>query len=182
MIKNFILCISFLLVVGCAASIPNSESLNKMSPQELNQLSIDLWKNGKYSNPELALKYANLASSKDPNYGRAYYTKGFAYYNLGKHELAIENFSKAIEIDPNIAESYNSRGWVYGTLSDYVNAIKDFTKAIELDPKYKLAYNNRAMAYLEINENEKACSDFQKVCELGDCGNLTHARRIGKCK
>jgi len=128
------------LLMGCAASQPSPEALNNMSVQELNQLSVKLWINGKYSDPELALKYANLASEKDPEFGRAYYTKGFAYYNLKEYELSIENFTKAIDLDPEIAESYNGRGWIYGTIDDYQKALQDFSKAIEIDNKYAVAY------------------------------------------
>lgn len=167
---------------GCAASIPSEATLQKMSPKELNQLSVDLWNNGKYSDPELALKYSKLAAEKDPAFDRAYYSMGYAYYDLKQYEKSIQNFSKAIELNPKIADSYNGRGWVYGTINDYQNAINDFTKAIELKPDFKLAYNNRARAYLETKADEKACSDFKKVCDLGDCSNIEYGRKIGKCK
>lgn len=182
MILKAVFAISLLMLVLLVQPGLADDKLAKLSPEQLNELSVKLWKNGKYKDPKLAIKYANLAIEKDPNYGRAYYTKGFAYYNLKKYDLSIENFTQAISLDPNIEESYNGRGWVYGTIDDYENAILDFTKAIEINPKYKMAYNNRAMAYLHTNQNEKACADFQKVCDLGNCRNIKHAKKIGKCK
>ena len=181
--KRIIIALSVLtLLVGCAASQTASEALNKMSVQELNELSVKLWKNGKYSDPELALKYAELASQKDPNFGRAYYTKGFAYYNLKQYDLSIENFTKSIELDPNIAEAYNGRGWVYGTIDDYQNALHDFSRAIEIDNSYALAYNNRGYTHLHLKDNESACKDYKKACELGDCRQYNYRKSNGTCR
>jgi tetratricopeptide (TPR) repeat protein len=183
MVRFFLYVSLFFLLSSCAATTPSPEALNKMSVQELNQLAVDLWENDKdkYTDPELAIRYADLAISKDSSYARAYYTKGFAYYNLKKYQLSIENFSKSIELNPNIAEVYNGRGWVYGTIDDYEKAIEDFTKAIEINPNYLKAYNNRGYTYIHTNENEKACLDFQKACDLGYCHNIKHAKKIGKC-
>lgn len=177
-----LLLIILTLLIGCASTQPSNEALNKMSPQELNQLSVKLWKNGSYTDPELALKYANLATEKDPKYGRAYYTKGFAYYNLKQYELSIENFTKAIEINPHTAECYNGRGWVYGTIDDYEKALQDFSKAIELDDNYALAYNNRGYTYLHLKDNIKACEDYKKACDFGDCRQYRYRKSIGTCK
>lgn len=176
--------ILFLVVVltGCAAAALSPEALNRMTSQELDQLCIKLLKDSKGSDPEQVLQYSDLAISKDPYYGRAYYTKGSAYYNLGKHDLAIENFTKAIELDPAMVEAYDSRGWVYYTVNNHEAAVKDFTRAIEINPKYKKAYSSRAAAYLKMNRNEEACADLQRVCDMGDCSNLEEARKAGQCK
>ena len=182
MFRKYSLLFILILIAGCAASQPSPEALNNMSVHELNQLSVKLWKNGKYSDPELALKYANLASGKDPNFGRAYYTKGFAYYNLNKYDLSIENFTKAIALEPEIAESYNGRGWVYGTIDEYQKALQDFSKAIELDNKYALAYNNRGYTYLHLKDNVSACKDYKTACKLGDCRQFNYRKSIGTCK
>lgn len=182
MIPKFAITIFVIALLFTSQFCLADDKLDKLTPEQLNELSVKLWKDGKYTDPKLAIKYADLAIAKDPNYGRAYYTKGFAYYNLKKYDISIENFTKAISLDPNIEESYNGRGWVYGTIDDYENAIRDFTKAIEINPQYKLAYNNRAMAYLHIDQNDMACADFQKVCDLGNCNNIKHAKKIGKCR
>ncbi len=180
-IATMLVCLTFL--AGCAATNkPSPESLNTMSVQELNELSVKLWKNGKYSDPELALKYAELASQKDPEYGRAYYTKGFAYYNLKQYDLSIQNFTKSIELDPNIAEAYNGRGWVYGTIDEYSKALDDFSKAIEIDDSYALAYNNRGLTYVHLKNNDNACKDYKRACQLGDCRPYNDAKSKGICR
>jgi len=175
-------CIFLFVVVACSSVPIKDGDLDKLSPEKLNQMAVDLWKNGKYTDPETALKYVNTAIEINPEYGRAYYTRGFIYGDLKKYQSAIDSFTEALGLDPNIQETYNGRGWAYSVLDQHKKAIEDYTKAIEIDPKYKLAYNNRAMSYLKLNQNEKACIDFQKVCELGDCQNIKHARKIGKCQ
>ena len=173
---------SLLILAGCLQYQPTNDELAEMSAEDINQLAVKIWKNGKYSDPNLAIEYANIALSKNPNYGRAFYTKGFAYYNLKSYELSIENFSKAIEIDPHIQESYNGRGWVYLETKQYQNAINDFTKSIEIDGSYALPVNNRGYAYLQINAFDKACPDLKKACSLGNCGVYKQAKKEGKCK
>ncbi|MGB5985987.1 MAG: tetratricopeptide repeat protein [Desulfobacterales bacterium] len=162
-----------------------TQTINKptdLSPQQLNDKAVALWNNGKYTDPNLALKYANEAIEKDPNYGRAFYTRGFIYNDLKRYQESIDSFTEALKYDPRIHETYNGRGWVYYTIGDYEKAIKDYTKAIHIKGDYKLALNNRAMAYMKTGQNQKACMDFSKVCVLGDCGNIEHAKKIGKCE
>lgn len=169
-------------LVGCVKSQPTQDELAQMAPEEINELAVKLWKNNKYTDPNLAISYADAAIQQDPNYGRAYYTKGFAYYNLKNYHESINNFSKAIELDPNIQEPYNGRGWVYLETEQYNLAIQDFSKSIEIDSSYALPINNRGYAYLQINNLEKACEDLQKACELGSCGVWKQAKKDKKCK
>jgi tetratricopeptide (TPR) repeat protein len=172
----------FLLLSSCAQAPPSKEQLALMSVDEINEQAVKLWKDGRYSDPNLAIEYADAALVKNPKYGRAYYTKGFAYYNLKKYELSIDNFSKAIEIDPHIQESYNGRGWVYLEQKQYQNAINDFSKSIGIDNNYALPVNNRGYAYLQLNDLQKACIDLKRACDLGSCSVYRNAQKENKCK
>lgn len=179
---RFLTILIFLLLPSCAQNPPTQDQLTQMSVEEINEQVVKFWKDGQYSDPNLAIEYADAALVKDPKYGRAYYTKGFAYYNLKKYDLSIENFSKAIELDPHIQESYNGRGWVYLETKQYQNAIHDFSKSIEIDSNYALPVNNRGYAYLQINDLQKACVDLKRACELDSCGVYNNAKKENKCK
>ena len=150
-----------------------------LSPEELNKKALALWTNGKFSDPNLALKYLNEAIDKDPTYGRAYYTRGYVYFDLKEYHQSIDSFSTALKYNRGVHETYNGRGWVYFTIGEYGNAIQDYSTAISIKPDFKLALNNRAFAYLKTYQKPKACDDFRKVCSLGDCNNLNHAKKNG---
>jgi tetratricopeptide (TPR) repeat protein len=176
------LCLALsLMILSCKTTQTMNRPTN-LTPPQLNQKAVELWRDGKYTDPKLALEYVTEAIEKDPKYGRAYYTRGFIYNDLKRYQESIDSFSEALKYDPHIHETYNGRCCVYFTIEKYEEAIKDYTKAIQIKNDYKLALNNRAMAYLKTGQNQKACIDFKKVCDLGDCGNLKHAKKIGKCE
>ena len=85
-----LLSVAVLFLFSCVPTQPTKEQLGQMTVEEINDLAVKLWKNDKYSDPALAIEYADAAIAKDPEYGRAYYTKGFAYYNLKEYESSIE--------------------------------------------------------------------------------------------
>ena len=62
--------------------------------------------------------------------GRAWFEKGFEYYNNGELDQAIENFSKAIELNPNNDTALNKKGLAYSAIGELDLAITDFDKAI----------------------------------------------------
>lgn len=181
MIKWVILIFITVIIEGCN-TVGEVKTSVELSPQELNDKAAALWKDGQYSDPHLALRYTNKAIEKDPSYGRAYYTRGFIYYDLKKYEESIESFTEALKYDPDIHETYNGRGWVYYTVGEYEKAIDDYTSAIQIKGNYKQALNNRAVAYLKNDQKQKGCNDFRKVCALGDCSNLKHAKKTGECE
>ena len=169
-------CISFL---GCKTT--GKETVADESPQYLNHKAMSLYEDGKYTDPHLALYYVNEAILKDPNYGRAYFTRGTIYYDLKKYPEAIDSFSEALKRDPDVAQTYSFRGWVYYTIGEYEKAIGNYTKALEINNNEKKTINNRAIAYLKLGQNQKACADFRKLCELGYCKSYEYAKEIGKC-
>ena len=104
----------------------------------------------------------------DPNYAKAYNSRGTAYNFKGEHNRAIEDFSKVIALDPNDAyAAYTNRGLAYYRKGQHDRAIKDYNKAIALAPNFAHVYYNRGLAYREKGDIGRAISDFQKVCDMG---------------
>lgn len=55
----------------------------------------------------------------------AYYSRGFAYGNLGNYQQAIKDFTMTIELKPDYAKAYYNRGIIYIKLGNYQQAIED---------------------------------------------------------
>ncbi|SVE25562.1 uncharacterized protein METZ01_LOCUS478416, partial [marine metagenome] len=92
---------------------------------------------------ESAIRAFDKAIQLDPSFSVAYYSRGYAYGELGQHERAIQDYDQAIRLNTNYAAAYGNRGLAYALLGQYERAIQDFDKAIQLDPGHVLAYNNR---------------------------------------
>ncbi|HID19571.1 MAG TPA: tetratricopeptide repeat protein, partial [Methanophagales archaeon] len=88
--------------------------------EEWNEKGIVFAMSGEY---EKAIECFNKAIELDPNYARAYYNRGNAYYYLKQYERAIEDYNKTLELDPNYAYAYNNRGNAYSDLMQYERAI-----------------------------------------------------------
>jgi tetratricopeptide (TPR) repeat protein len=140
---------------------------------------MELSLKGKY---DLALSYFNKVIELSPHNAKAYFNKGFTYFQLKKYNKALADFDKAIEIKSDYAAAYNNRGFVYIIKGEYDKAISDFNRAIEISPKYADAYSNRGRTYALKGELEKVCSDVNTGCKLGQCSGLDWAKEKGFCK
>ncbi|MGD0277870.1 MAG: tetratricopeptide repeat protein [Smithella sp.] len=134
----------------------------------------------------------------------AYYSRGYAYADLGNYRQAIEDYGRTIEINPVYSEAYNSRGFAYANLGNYKQAIEDFNRAIEIIPDYTMAYYNRGNAYADLGNYRQAIEDYGRTIEIkpghaeayynraciyldqGDnisgCRDAQKACELGKCK
>jgi len=145
------------------------QTIKMLDAVALNDLALELWKDGKYSNPRKAIEILNKAVELDPGYAMAYNNKGTAYAVLKEYIKAIQNFDKAIELDPGYAMAYRSRGLGYAYLNQHIKAIDDFDRLIALKPGNASGYHNRGVSYIKLELFSQGCSDLKKACELGEC-------------
>jgi tetratricopeptide (TPR) repeat protein len=144
--------------------------------------AVAFWDGEKYTAPKKAIEYLNNAIRLQPGYADAYYSRGFAYDNLGQYQSSIKDYNNAIRLKPDDAIAYSNRGKAYAKLGHNQLAIKDFNEAIRLQPDYVNAYNNRSFAYLLQGNNNLGCRDAQKACALGLCTVLKWAKGKGYCR
>ena len=144
--------------------------------------AVALWDGEKYTAPKKAIEYLNNAIRLQPDYADAYYSRGFAYNDLGQYQSAIKDYNKAIRLKPNDAIAYSNRGKAYAKLGHKQLAIKDFNEAIRLQPDYVNAYNNRGFAYLLQGNKNLGCRDAKKACAMGLCTVLKWSKRKGYCR
>ena len=76
----------------------------------------------------------NNAIRLQSNDAEAYYHRGIAYDNLGRHQLAIKDYSQAVRLKPDYAEAFHNRGTLYNTTGQYQLAIADFNESIRINP------------------------------------------------
>ena len=95
----------------------------------------------------------------------AYYNRGNAKDELGRHEAAIADYNRAIELNPT-ASAYYNRGNAKNSLRQYDAAIADYSRAIELNPTDASAYCNRGNAKNSLRQYDAAIADYSRAIEL----------------
>ena len=83
----------------------------------------------------------------NPEFARAYYSRGLVYDAKGNSQRAVIDYNRAIEIDPGFAKAYAKRGIFYGRMGQNRRFCADLLKACELG----------SCKYLEVARNVGAC-------------------------
>jgi len=128
--------------------------------------ALELWVEGKPTDPKKAIEYLNNAIKLQPDSSEAYVNRGVAYGNLGQHQRAIEDYNKAIRLKPDSAAAYYNRGIAYADLGQHQRAIEDDNQAIRLKPDYADAYVNRGVDYVRLGQHQRAIEDYSKAIRL----------------
>lgn len=134
---------------------------------------IKLTKDKDYNSAVTCLTEAvNLAPS---DYG-AYYFRGLAYDEMGKHQEALNDYLKAIKLEPSFPVPYYFRSKTYMKLKQYPEAIADINKFLSMKITGILFYNNkhiladalcdRAQAYFHTKQYNLMLKDADKAIEL----------------
>jgi tetratricopeptide (TPR) repeat protein len=67
------------------------------------------------------------ATSFDPNYTQAYYSRGVLYWReIGNHYRAIQDLTRVLELGPGWPEAYFNRGMAHKLRNETEKAIADF--------------------------------------------------------
>lgn len=115
-------------------------------------------------NQDDAIQSLDLYIDRNPEYGYAYYRRGWFKDEKDDREGAIDDYTLAIMLDPTYAYSYIGRGRDYDMLGHRELAIKDYNKVIELDTVP--SDNSCAQyAYLFLGEKEKAIKFMDKYMQ-----------------
>ena len=117
-----------------------------------------------------AIADLDKAIELNPEYIRAYYTRGWAQANLGDNTSAIASCTQAIKIDPSEADAYYGRGTVKARIGKYAEAMVDLDKAIELDAHHANAYSNRGGVKIKFGESETARGNAKEAERLYEAG------------
>jgi tetratricopeptide (TPR) repeat protein len=121
---------------------------------------------GPMGNSDKAIADYEQALKLQPDYAKAYYNRGLAYYRKGDYDRAIADFTQALKLQPDYATAYYNRGNAYYSKGDTARAIADFDRALKLKPDYAEAYTNRGVAYCSKGEYDRAIEDLNQALKL----------------
>jgi tetratricopeptide (TPR) repeat protein len=136
---------------------------------ELLQKSLDLWIDGKLSDPRKSIEYMNEFIRLEPDFAMAYYVRGDAYADLGEHQQAIRDYDQAIRMKIGDVGVYNDRAVSYFRSGQHEKAMQDFDKAIRLKPEIEVVakvYFNRGFFYAELDQFQRAIGDYNEAIRL----------------
>jgi tetratricopeptide (TPR) repeat protein len=138
----------------------------RLTAVEWRDKAIGLWNGRTYSDLNKALEYLTNAVQVDPNYARAFNSRGLVYDGLTQLDRAMADFNQAIYLDPNYATAYTNRGNTYHNLKQFDRAIVDYNAAIRLDPNDAKGYTNRGNTYSNLGLFVCAKADFDQSIHL----------------
>jgi tetratricopeptide (TPR) repeat protein len=118
------------------------------------------------SDLEMKISYYTEAIGQNPDYARAYVSRGLARSERGDLDGALAEYSAAIRLKPDYANAYNKRGNVRIKKGDLDGALADYTEAIRLKPGYAAAYNNRGNVRQARGDVGGALADFTEAIRL----------------
>lgn len=75
---------------------------------------------------------------------KAYYARGRAHADSGRHAQAIADFDDAIRLDPDHTNALHDRGRAREAVGDDRRALRDYGRALALTPEFAAALNSMA--------------------------------------
>ena len=100
-----------------------------------------------------AIEYFDKGNNMDPKDAKAWYSKGVAFYNLGKSAQKHSSFFK--------------RNNVFFKHKELKKAIFCFDKTIDINPKYADAWYIKACAYSSLKNKESTLNALKQAIKLG---------------
>jgi len=164
---------------GRARTEPASQTSSGPTSYE----AYDLYLKGQYffnqrnvAGFEQAIDYFQQATTKDPNYARAYAGLADCYALLGGYSdrpqtdfmpKARAAALRALDIDGNLAEAHTALALIVQNYDwDWKTADKEFRRAIELNPNYATAHHWYAEHLTWLGRFDEALSESERARQL----------------
>jgi|GEM_PF-3583590 len=113
-----------------------------------------------------ALKYHNLAISKNPKNSEYYVLRGLTKTKTRNYNSALKDLDKAIEINPNGTDAYRFCASIYIEKGEYLNAKKESDKLIRMYPNFATGYMSKGRVYILLNNLEEAIKSFTQAIKI----------------
>jgi Flp pilus assembly protein TadD len=115
---------------------------------------------------DAAVKYAEGASTLNPNQSKIYTWWGISLVKSGKREDAKEKFVKAVSLDSNNSKTYLYWGLTLAMDGNLEDAIKKYEKVIELDPENSNGYAYWGAALEQLGDHSGAIVKLEQSLEI----------------
>ena len=156
---------------GFASSHAENKPLLEKTEQDYLDEAIEYAQSEKY---QKAIASCDHALHKKRDNGRTFSIRGYAKFQLKRHEESVEDFNEAIRIGPQNAFQYAFRGESKRQLERYKEAIEDFGEAIKIDSQNALPYIFRGKAKHQLERYEAAIEDFDEAIRRNSRDDFTH--------
>ena len=116
-----------------------------------------------------AIQQLDEAIRLNPEFARAYSSRGYVYYQEGDYVKALSDFDEAIRLNPQFALAYLHRGCAYRESEELRKAVSDFTQAIQLNRNPELlleVHRLRGVCFTRIGDNVRAIDDSVAAMRL----------------
>lgn len=143
-------------IVGLCVLWLSWSMIELLARPEVNHAAINAYSEGvglsyQYKYDEAIAKY-NLAIAEKPDYGKAYYERGFANFDKNDIAAAIKDFELAREAGLDDINTNGNLGWAYYLNGQFPQAIEADERAISLDPSVLSVRMNEAITYLAMGD------------------------------
>ena len=114
-----------------------------------------------------AIQLYTLAIKIDPQFGYAYYARGWAKHFLNDFQGELDDALFGMRLDSQNRGIYLRRiGAAYAGMKRFPEALDYYSQAIELNPKDEGTIYNKGLCYAEMGEHAKAIEEFSKALQL----------------
>jgi tetratricopeptide (TPR) repeat protein len=117
---------------------------------------------GKYDE---AIARFNFAIAEKPDYGKAYYERGFAYYYKDDLATAIIDFETARLAGLEDTSTNWNLGWVYYLSGQYLKGIEADERVLEKDSRVLGVRMNEAISYLALGDLASAQQQYDLLIQ-----------------
>ncbi len=123
---------------------------------EVNTAAINAYSEGvglsyQFKFDEAIAKF-NFAIAEKPDYGKAYYQRGFAYFDKNDITSAIKDFEAAREAGLEDTSTNWNLGWAYYISGQFQQAIEADERVLTIDPSVLGVRMNKAITYLAMGD------------------------------
>jgi superkiller protein 3 len=162
-----LLSFSFLLAVLSVLPVEIKAQPDKRQMEEAKKLVSEGDVLYRQKNYKAAIDKYDRATIFAMTYPLAYFSKGYAHYNLGEDDQAITAFNTALKQGYKPMDIYEIRWRAFYMKRDFDSALSDTQAAIRLAPSNPYYYLASGQIYHEKGSYQEAIDSYKKSIELG---------------
>jgi predicted O-linked N-acetylglucosamine transferase (SPINDLY family) len=126
-----------------------------------------------------AVENYDKALAAKPDFPNAWYNRGLALQQLGRHQEALVSHERALAFDPSYAEALVGQGSALRALGRPTEALDSYDRAVALNPNFAEAFNNRGNMLRELKRLVDARDSFDRALTINPNFAEAHNGRGG---
>jgi predicted O-linked N-acetylglucosamine transferase (SPINDLY family) len=157
------------------------EKILKQQSNHLDAIQLLATSYGQQKNPELALKYFDLALQINKTNPIILNNRGIPLQELNRVDEALKSYEEALRLKPDYAEAHNNKGNALKELKRFDEALKSYETALLINPEFAGAHNNKGTLLQELKHFDDALQSYEELIRIQpECdfilGKMQHIR------